>query len=250
MGKGKGKTTRNVILNTPNTNEADEPEITSPPRMPPSANEPEPMDIKQECRYSVTVMIQPSLEPWKTFVKTLRKLLKLMQEQAHNKIYIAPWDPDYNATEKVIKKSKDFPKGAAKKPKHYTNHFSGYPNPKKNKTSKIYLKVRFLAPEPDKLPFDLKEMGKELSDSISEEIPDIFFSKNPYACQAVRPECIGWFFGSTKSIDRKKLVPAIWEKLKIPSYVPIGVRWRTIKEENRKNYEWKADDPTKPYAYA
>jgi hypothetical protein len=129
--------------------------------------------------------------------------LKLIQEQAHNKIYIAAWDPDYDATEKVIKKPRDFPEGAAKKRKHYANFISGYPKPKKNKTSKIYLKVRFLAPETDKLPFELEEMGKELSDSISEEIPDIFFSKNPYACQAVCPECIGWFFGSTKSIDSK-----------------------------------------------
>jgi hypothetical protein len=104
-----------------------------------------------------------------------------------------------------------------------------------------FLKVRFLAPEPDKLPFDLEEMGKELSDSISEEIPDIFFSKNPYACQAVHLECIGWFFGSTKFIESKKLVTAIREKLRIPAYVPIGVQWRTIKDENKKNYEWKSD---------
>jgi hypothetical protein len=86
-------------------------------------------------------MIQPSLEPWKTFVETLRKLLKL----------IAAWDSDYDATEKFIKKPRDFPVGAAKKRKHYANYFSGYPNPKKNKTSKVYLEVRFLAPKPDKL---------------------------------------------------------------------------------------------------
>jgi hypothetical protein len=65
--------------------------------------------------------------------------LKLIQEQAHNKIYIAAWDPDYDATEKVIKKPRDFPEGAAKKRKHYANYFSGYLNPKKNKTSKIYI---------------------------------------------------------------------------------------------------------------
>jgi hypothetical protein len=70
-------------------------------------------------------------------------------------------------------------------------------------------------------------MVKELSDTISEEIPDIFFSKNPYTCQAVRPECIGWFFGSTKFINSKKLVPAIREKLRIPAYVPIGVQWQS-----------------------
>jgi hypothetical protein len=29
--------------------------------------------------------------------------------------------------------------------------------------------------------------------------------------------------------------------LKIPAYVPIGIQWRTIKNENKKNYEWKED---------
>jgi hypothetical protein len=147
-------------------------------------DEPEATDIKQECCYSVTVTIQPLTEPWKAFVDTLKKLMELIHEQVHNKIYIAAWDLKYDDTEKAIKKPRDFPDGAAKNRKHYANYFSGYPNPKKNKTSKIYLKVRFMAPEPDKLPFDLEDMGKELSDSISEDIPDIFFSKNPYACQA------------------------------------------------------------------
>jgi hypothetical protein len=82
------------------------------------------------------------------------------------------------------------------------------------------------------MPFELEEMGQELSESIAEEI-GIFLSKNPYACQAVKVECIGWFFGSTKSIDSKKLVPALKEKLQIPDHVAIGVQWRTIKKENK-----------------
>jgi hypothetical protein len=239
--KDKATAKKKVVLNTPKPTVENEVEMTSPPPSPTTLEEPTATDITKECRYSVTITIPPSTEPWKAFTDTLKKFLKLIHEQVHNKIYIATWDPEFEDTEKIIKKPGDFPEGAAKNRKHYANYFSGYPNPKKNKSSRIYLKVRFLAPEPDLLPFNLAEMGQELSDSIAEEIPDIYFSRHPYACQAVRPECIGWFFGSTKSIDSTKLVPAIREKLKIPHYVQIGVQWRTIKDENRKNYEWKAD---------
>jgi hypothetical protein len=232
-GPGKRKVRLPPVVN--------EIEMLSPPSSPTTLVEPTPTDIRNECRYSITITVQSSPDPWKEFTNTLQKLFKLIHEQVHDQIHIAPWDPEYDTTEPIIKTSKDFPAGVAKNRKHYANYFSGYPNPKKNKVSRIYLKVRFLAPEPDLLPFDLEDMGQELSDSVADELPDVFFSRNPYACQAVRPECIGWFFGSTKSIDSKQLVPAIRAKLKIPDYVPIGIQWRTIKDENRKNYEWKAD---------
>jgi hypothetical protein len=68
------------------------------------------------------------------------------------------------------------------------------------------------------------------------------FPKFPYACQAIRTECIGWLFGATKAVDSKTFVPALRLKLKIPDYVPIGIQWRTIKNENKKNYKWNADE--------
>jgi hypothetical protein len=70
----------------------------------------------------------------------------------------------------------------------------------------------------------------------------IFLSKKNYACQAVKVECVGWFFGSAKSIDSKKLVPAIKEKLQIPEHVDIGVQWCTGKNETKRTYNWKSED--------
>jgi hypothetical protein len=121
------------------------------------------------------------------------------------------------------------------------NYFSGYPNPKKGKISKVYLKVRFVTNELDKPPFDLERLGQELSESVKDEMA-VFLAKNPYACQAVWTECIGWLFGATKAVDSKTFVPALRLKLKIPAYVPIGIQWRTIKNENKKSYEWKEDE--------
>jgi hypothetical protein len=70
----------------------------------------------------------------------------------------------------------------------------------------------------------------------------VFLTKNPYAYQAVQTDCIGWLFGAMKAVDSKTFVPALRLKLKIPAYVPIDTQWRTIKNENKKSYEWKEDE--------
>jgi hypothetical protein len=64
-----------------------------------------------------------------------------------------------------------------------TSYFSGYLNLRKGKASKVFLKVQFITPTLDKLPFfDLVEkMGQELSEkSVSDEMP-IILSKTPHA---------------------------------------------------------------------
>jgi hypothetical protein len=101
--------------------------------------------------------------------------------------------------------------------------------------------MRFVTTAPQDMPSELEEMGQELSESIAEEM-SVFLSTNPYACQAVKVECIGWFFGSTKSIDSKKLVPALKDKLQMPDHFDIGVQWRTITNENKRSYNWKSDN--------
>jgi hypothetical protein len=83
-------------------------------------------------------------------------------------------------------------------------------------------------------------MGQELSESVKYKMT-VCLAKNPCACQAIRTECIGWLFGATKAVDSKTFVPALRLKLKIPAYVPIGIQWRIIKNENKKNYDWTED---------
>jgi hypothetical protein len=93
---------------------------------------------------------------------------------------------------------------------------------------------------PQDLPFDLDKIGQQLSEGIQEEMPTQL-SKSPYACQAVKTECIGCFFGSTKAIDSTKLVPEIRRTLNIPPYVAIGIQWRMMKNEHKKSYKWEVD---------
>jgi hypothetical protein len=109
----------------------------------------------------------------------------------------------------------------------------------------VYLNVRFVTTEPGKLPFDLAQIGQELSESVKDKM-DVFLAHNPYACQAIRAECIGWLSGATKAVDSKTFVPALRIKLKIPAYVSIGIQWRTIKNENKKNHEWTEEESPSP----
>jgi hypothetical protein len=181
-----------------------------------------------------------STEPWKILAELLRKLLKLIHDQASNKIYITTWDEELADTENIIKKPANFPDGLPKNANTTQTTSVDILTPKKERLPG-YLKVRFITPTPSKLPFDLDQLGQELSESVSDELP-ITLSKNPHACQAVQADCVGCFFGSTKTIDSKTLVPAIRLKLKIPRHVAIGVQWRAIKNEFKKNYDWKQDD--------
>jgi hypothetical protein len=134
--------------------------------------------------------------------------MKFIHDQASDKIHFSTWDSELEGTEKRIKKPKDFPEGLPKNRQHSVNYFSGYPNPKKGKISKVYLKVRFVTSEPKKLPFHLERLGQELSESIKDDMA-VFLAKNPYACQATQTECIGWLFGTTKAVDSKTFVPAL-----------------------------------------
>jgi hypothetical protein len=75
----------------------------------PHPDEPTPTEIKKECRYSVTITVPLSNEPWNAFIELLLKFLKLIHEQASNKMYITTRDAEMEETEKIIKKPKDFP---------------------------------------------------------------------------------------------------------------------------------------------
>jgi hypothetical protein len=62
----------------------------------------------------VTVTFPPSTEPWKAFQEILKKFLKLIQDQVSKDIFIATWDKESDELEKIIKKPRDLPEGAAK----------------------------------------------------------------------------------------------------------------------------------------
>jgi hypothetical protein len=179
-----------------------------------------------DCRYSLIITVPPSAKPWPKFVEILRKTLKFLQDNTSKNLWITNWDNEQD--EKIIKTPKDFPEGKAINRKLFSHYFSGYPNPKKDKTSKVFLKVRFLTDDLSKIPVPLDTVGAELWEG-------------PYACQSVKVETIGWLFGSTKASDTKLFIKNTRKQLKIPPHVAIGVQWRTIKDENKKKHPWSPD---------
>jgi hypothetical protein len=103
----------------------------------------------KECRYSLIITIPPSDKPWMKLTEILRKTLKFLQDNTTPDLWIANWDNEQDAEETIVKTAKDIPEGKAINRKHFAHLFSGYPNPKKDKTSKVFLKVRFLTEAPE-----------------------------------------------------------------------------------------------------
>ena len=203
-------------------------------------------DFTKEQRFQVIISIPPTKTPWTNFTTSLREFLKFIHEQVHEDIYIGPWESDSDA--KPIKQPKDFPEGLVKNRPLYAEYFSGYPNPKspnKGNESKVFLKVRFIMDEPDKLPFPLHDLGKEIGQDLPQEL-HVFLKNQPYACQAPTTETIGWLWGSTKHIDSTTFINQVKKELNIPDHVAIGVQWRTIKDQHKKLYSWEGNDQPNP----
>jgi hypothetical protein len=136
------------------------------------------------------------------------------------------------------KKPKDVSKDEHSLKRMFTSYLHVYINPKKNKDSKIYAKIRFVTASPDSLKVPLPELGQELLEDIEESCGALLY-KTPYPCNCCKWDNMGWLFGSVKTMDQNTFVPALREKLGIPDYVAVGVQWHVLKK-------WVADEPPPP----
>jgi hypothetical protein len=188
-------------------------------------------NIDNECQYSRIITVPPSNTPWPKFAEILHKVLKLLQDQLNTNVWIACWDTENDGVEKTIKCPKDIPESKAINRKLFSHYFSGFPNPKKNQSSKVFLKVRLITEKPETLPIKLNEIGPELSVGIQDELP-AQLGRNPYACQAIKTESLGWLYGLIKSVDSNTFEKQLKLDLQLAGNVAIGVQWRSIKDEN------------------
>jgi hypothetical protein len=123
----------------------------------------EPPSPPLDCsRYSLIITIPPSEKPWIKFIEILRKTLKFLQDKTSKRIWLTNWDTEQDGVEKIIKTPKDIPEGKVVNHKLFSHYFSGYANPKKDQTSKVFLKVRFLTDDLRKIPIALDKIGQEL----------------------------------------------------------------------------------------
>jgi hypothetical protein len=198
--------------------------------------------IDNKCRYSLIITVPPSNTPWPKFAEILRKCLKLLQDQLNKNVWIAWWDNENDGVEKIIKCPKDIPEGKVINRKRFSHYFSGFPNPKKNQSSKVFLKVRLIT---ETNP--LNEIGPELSVGIPDELP-AHLGCNPYACQGVKLESLGWLYGSIKSVDSNTFAKQLKLDLQLAENVAIFQQDRETRAMVAENLfgigtSWKIEAP-------
>ena len=195
-----------------------------------------------ECRYPLRISFPMTNEPWEHFVEQLKNFLKIVHEGFNPNVHILPWDPEDSARCPPIKNEDDFPKAERKSRGKFQMYFGGIFACPKAKEATAFLKLRVGIKDTDTMDNDIDQMGQILDDHIQDEMY-ISFSRNPYACQAVKVETLGSLFSSTRSMDSEILVRAIKKELEIPPKVELGATWRTLKNEKKQQYAWNSDYP-------
>lgn len=211
----------------------------------------------QAIRFSIRIATPPHANPLEPIFKALKHTLTMVQSVFHGKIGIAVWNPE--AAGKVadtIWKPKNLPDGTnSQKDKaflqQYCDHWmNGYPN----KAYVAFLKIRFVNDAPStQLSFPLDQIGQQLCTTLAEcedetKFTKISLSRNPLACQAVKSITVGWLFGSLKSMQESTLETAIRKELNMPPEIPMGIRWKVIRNSQKANPPYIKDGPAQPQA--
>ena len=106
-----------------------------------------------------------------------------------------------------------------------------YVNPKED-GSKTFMNLRWVTYSTPQVP--LERFGIEVSDALRKH--NMQMNKQPYACQAVKSSCIGWFMYSSKHINSDAFVKEAKIALGIPDTVPVGIAYRTIADKYGKKH--------------
>ena len=239
---------KQVQVQESNTSPSPPTVLASSPSSKPTAQPPQPILFKsaklKDCRYKITIEMLPTDDPLPTFCSGFKKVFEIIQKLCKpNPIWLAAWDPEQSSSFEPIKDPKDIPSG--KKWTHrrqLSAYFGGYidPNPK---GEKMYSKLRFMTPSTSDL--DLEQLGQVLRGAFYSLEPDLHVAipQNPIPCQATRPVCIGWLFGSSKFINEKSFLPAVRACLKIPDDCRLGMQWRVIVNALGKRPIFDSDTP-------
>ena len=190
-------------------------------------------------RYKVTIEIKESTKPTFEFVKNFRDVFTIIQEIAGPNLHLGTWDEEQeSSTFPVIAHPNQFPSGKEKNPLYiYTG---SYINPKRE-GGKVWIQLRFVHDSP--INFELQKLGENLQDAFSDLPFDVRFNRQPMHCQTTKSECIGWLYGSTKSISEETFTPAIRKALCIPDKVAFGIQWRVITNKFGKRPPFDQDNP-------
>ena len=185
-------------------------------------------------RYRGIIEAPPSTKPVQDFVLLLKKYIKTVQDILGKKIYLSPWDKTQEATFPLIKIPEDVPESR----ESLGVYLGTYINPKED-GGNLYLNLRWVTYATP--PVALDRFGMEVSDALRKH--KMSMNKQPFACQAVKSCCIGWFMYSTKHINSTAFITETRLALGIPITVPIGISYRSIVNEFGKKPPFNREDP-------
>jgi hypothetical protein len=206
------------------------------PPVPPAKSAPEenPEQEYTAIRYRGIIEAPPSTKPLQDFVLLLQKYIKTVQTILGKRIYLAPWDKEQEATFPLLRIPEDVPDSR----ESLGIYLGTYVNPKED-GSNLYLNLRWVTYTTP--PVALERFGMEVSDALKKH--KMTMNKQPYACQAVKSCCLGWFMYSTKHINSTAFVAETKTALGIPATVPIGISYRSITDQFGKKPPFNRDDP-------
>ena len=199
--------------------------------------------LSQTCRFRMNMTLPPNETPLAAFCKQFKRILENIKTATNGKVWLGPWDPEHEDTVPILKELKKFPSGTQWNDRaQLSGYLSGYINPK-SEGGTYFMKVRFITNDPS---IDLTQLGHGLNDSFQNLPFKVNLSRNPIPCQATKVACLGWLFGSSKTISEKTFVPAVRKHLKIPKECSIGVQWRTITNQYGKRPPFNPDAKNAP----
>ena len=200
---------------------------------------------RQSLRYRVTIEVKEhkDKQPLEAFADNFKVVFRAIQKIAGEHLWLCTWDEEQELSGfPPIKHKDELPDGS--KPERHRNIFNIYTNtyinPKKE-GSKIWLLLRFAHEQPIRI--ELPKLGEAVQDSFTDLPFDVRFNRHPNHCQSSSVECLGWLYGSTKTISEPAFSLACRKALEIPDQIAFGLQWRTITDRLGKRPPFDQDNP-------
>ena len=203
--------------------------------------------FRKAIRYKVMIEVKKpeeqaeNLAPSEQFAVNFRAVFRRMQQVIGDNLCIAAWDPEQQQAYPDITKPEKTPNGSTFDDKQTMNIYTNtYVNSKKE-NSKVWAQLRLVHEKPIKT--ELNKIGEALQNAFEDFKFDVRFTRQPNHCQATHVECIGWLYGSTKTISETTFVPAIKKALNLSDKIAFGIQWRVITNKFGKQPPYDQDNP-------
>ena len=207
----------------------------------PTTANPEPVN-RTTLRYRVTISVNKSNKPTEAFSKNFQQVFGIMQAIAGTNLWLLPWDEEQeNDQFPVVKQPSDLPDGSDYNDRFTLAIYTGSYLNLKPEGSKVWTQLRLMHIAPLKL--DISQLGHALQHAFTDLSFEVRFGRQPLHCQATKTACLGWLYGSSKTISEDTFLPAVRAALKIPDTIAIGMQWRAISDKFGKKPAFDQEKP-------